>query len=76
MGEICLLCDKGDTKLSWNKDNIDDVRSAEKMFDDLVINKNYLAFKVSKNNRKTDKRLYSFEASAERIVLVPPVRGG
>jgi hypothetical protein len=76
MGEMSELCCKGDAKMSWDKDNLDEVKTAEKMFDDLVIKKNYLAFAATKRGKKTTKRIYSFDALAERIVLVPPVTGG
>jgi len=76
MGDLSYLCEKGDAKLSWDANNKDEVETAEKMFDDLVIKKNYLAFAATKRGKKTTKRIYSFEKEAEKIILIPPLTGG
>jgi len=76
MGQICSLCEFGDLKLNWDTDNISDIDAAEKLFNDLVIRKKYLAFKVARNNKKTKERIYSFNKEVEKIVLVPPLIGG
>lgn len=76
MGELCNLCDKGDLKINWDKKNPEETKSAEKVFKDLVKDKGYLAFKTTKLGRKSSKRIYEFDPEAEKIVVVPPVKGG
>ena len=76
MGELCNLCDKGDLKINWDKDNLDEIDSAEKIFKDLVKDKGYLAFKTTKAGRKSSKRIYDFDPKAEKIIVIPPVKGG
>jgi len=59
--------------LSWNKENPEDVASAEKTFSE-YIRKGWLAFAVTSDNKK--KQLFSFNPQLERIHMVPIVEGG
>lgn len=51
MGEIRMLCEEGDVKISWNPDNPDEVKNAEEMFKSLK-EKGHIFFKVSKKKSK------------------------
>lgn len=54
MGEIRMLCEEGDVKITWNPDNTEDVKNAKEMFDSLKA-KGHLFFKI---NKKTKKRAW------------------
>lgn len=75
-GMMAELSERGDTKILWNKDNPDEVAAARKTFDDLVTNKRFAAFRVEGKKGKQGERMTKFDPEAERIILVPPMRGG
>jgi hypothetical protein len=64
----------GDTKLIWDKSNADEVENAKRTFDDLK-KKGFAAFKVVGEGAKGEQ-LFSFDSNAERIIMVPQMRGG
>lgn len=58
MGEIRMLCEVGDVKVSWDADKPDEVKNAEEMFKSLK-EKGHLFFKVTKKGglfRRAGKR--------------------
>jgi hypothetical protein len=69
-----ILCQKGDTKLIWNKNNADEVSNAKRTFDDLR-KKGFLAFKVTDDGSKGEQ-INDFDANVERMIMVPPMVGG
>lgn len=73
-GEMCVLDATGDTKLIWNPDNPDEVENARRTFKDLRA-KGYLAYSVKKSGDKGEV-ITEFDASLEKIILAPGVRGG
>lgn len=73
-GMLAVLSEKGDTKTIWDSDNADEVAAAKKQFDDLRA-KGFLAFKVKKDGDKGDL-VTTFDPTAEKYILTPPVRGG
>lgn len=73
-GEMCIMDETGDTRLMWSQKNKDEVDHARKRFEELKA-KGYMAYTV---NAKGDQGevLHSFDAAAERIIMVPRVVGG
>lgn len=74
MGEMRYLSDKGDTRILWDSDNRDEVKNAEKTFNDLI-KKGFKAFRTKKDGSKGDK-ITRFDKYAERLILIPAIVGG
>jgi hypothetical protein len=64
----------GDTKLIWSRDNQDEVASARRTFDDLR-KKGFAAFAVDSRGEK-GSQIFSFDPSAEKMIMTLPLRGG
>ena len=84
MGELCVMNESGDVRLSWDPSNEDEVRNAREHFN-LLKKKNHLFFKV-KSGRKGDafdefdsmagEIICEFDPKAEKIVASRPPVGG
>lgn len=73
--ELCVMDPvAGDIKTIWDKNNPDEVSSAETQFKKMT-KKGYLAYMVKKDGEKGEQ-ITSFDPEAEKIILTPPVRGG
>ncbi len=75
MGELSVMGQRGDVRLSWDKSKPDEVEAAKKMFDDLKA-KGCLAFKVVPWFGTRGQQIDAFDVNADRIILAPPMRGG
>ena len=76
MGELSIMSQKdGDLKVAWDAATADEVSMARKAFA-AARDKGYAAFKVSGSNWKQGEQIREFDATAERILMVPPVAGG
>ena len=73
MSELRVLGKGGDMKISWNRENMEEVRTARETFEK-KIKEGWSAFK-DKFGSKGEK-IKVFDDNAERIVLVPPISGG
>lgn len=74
MGQMIKIGSEGDLKISWNRNNEDEVRAAKEVFDE-KIKAGWSAFKDKGAGTKGDK-IRIFDETAERIVLVPNIAGG
>lgn len=75
-GEMAVMGQEGDTKHMWDKAKPAEVEAARALFNTLVKEKKYLAFKcVGKNGDKGDQ-IRDFDPDAERLIFVPPMQGG
>lgn len=74
MGEMAVLSHKGDTKVIWHADRTEEVSAARRQFDDLT-GKGYAAFTVDKKGEKGEQ-IRKFDADAEKMILVPQMKGG
>jgi len=76
-GELSILNGDGDTKLTWDANNEDEVEAAEAMFDDLLA-KGFQAFEVSDEKEKGGKGkiIRKFDPKAQRIIMSPRIGGG
>ena len=75
MGTMRVMGTKGDTRITWDADNAEEVASAKRTWDDLVGKKKFKGFSV---NRKGDPgtELKAFDPDAEKLIIVPPMAGG
>lgn len=64
----------GDTKHMWDKNNPDEVEAAKTLFDGFK-KKGYAIFATDKKGEKGDQ-IREFDANAERLIFVPPMKGG
>jgi len=64
----------GDTKIIWSAENADEAAQARKTFDDLR-KKGFAGFAVNKKGDKGEQ-IFTFDPGAEKLILVPPLRGG
>lgn len=74
-GIMAEMNDSGDTKILWDKNNQDEVDNARSQFEKLTKEKGFAAFAVKKNGDQGE-RVRVFDPEAERIILVPQLRGG
>ncbi len=73
MSELRVLGKGGDMKISWDRNNREEVSAAKETFEK-KIKEGWSAFR-DKHGYKGDKILI-FDPEADRIVLVPPISGG
>ena len=64
----------GDSKSTWDINNVDEVAAAKKTFKDLIA-KGYKAFKVAAKGKKGEQ-IKEFPKMDGQMILVPPVMGG
>ncbi len=62
----------GDLKVSWDKDNPEEVSRARKNFERYVA-KGWIAYSEESNGRR---RILVFNSDLDKIVLIPPLGGG
>lgn len=72
---FAFMCDLGDKKTLWSKDNPDEVESARREFKFLVGEKKYRAFTVKKDG-EAGEIVTEFDPSMERIIFTQPLAGG
>jgi len=65
----------GDTRLTWDADNADEVEAARRTFA-MLTGKGHQAFQVGRKGEKTDKVVREFDPNAEKLILAPAIRGG
>jgi len=63
---------EGELRLTWSKDNLEEVALAEKTFREHII-KGWLAFGETSGEKK---QIFTFNPNLEKIVLAPIVEGG
>lgn len=73
-GEMSVLGREGDTKITWNSENTDEVEHARKTFNELT-RKGFSAFSVKYGGEKGG-RLAKFDPDEGKMILVPLLRGG
>lgn len=75
MGAMAVMGREGDTKHIWDKNKPAEVEAARALFNTLVKDKKYLAFKVVGDGSKGEQ-VKEFDANEERFIFVPPMQGG
>lgn len=77
IGTLSTLDCSGDTRLTWDSGNADDVEVARAAFDSLR-QKGYAAFKVEgkRRSRERGEIMRDFDPGAEQIIMVKQLVGG
>ena len=70
-----VLGESGDTKIIWDKRKEDEVDAAKATFKALT-KKGYRAFHVTGKDGEKGEEMKEFDATAERLILVPQMSGG
>lgn len=71
---ISMLDETGDTKLIWDRTNPAEVANARRTFDELK-KQGHAAFRVGVDGGK-DVQMHEFDPAAEKMIMVPQMRGG
>jgi hypothetical protein len=66
----------GDTKHLWDKTNEGEVAAAKFLFEMLVNDQKYIAFKVDRSGDKGEGPIREFDPNDERYIFSPPLQGG
>jgi hypothetical protein len=74
--EMRIMDREGDTKHIWDSDNPDEVEAARLLFDSLVKEKKYVAYKVEGKKGEKGEVMRRFDPTAERVIFSPPLVGG
>ncbi len=75
-GAMAVMGMDGDTKHMWDKDNEAEVAAAEGLFNTLVNDKKYVAFKVEEDGEKGEGPIRTFDPSEQRYIFSPQLQGG
>lgn len=74
-GRFYVMDRTGDTRITWDASNADEVEMARKQFDGYRA-KGYLAFKVNPADATKGEQMREFDPSAQKVIFAPPMRGG
>lgn len=74
MGEMSMMGNKGDVRVTWDARNPTEVTLAKEQFES-GIKRNMLAYRVRANGDRGE-RIREFDPDAERIILAPQMAGG
>jgi hypothetical protein len=74
MGELRILDSTGDSKIEWDQESDGEVELARRTFENAT-KKGFRAFRLTKLGNK-GAAIQEFDASAEKILLTPPIAGG
>ena len=74
MGEIRWLDETGDSKITWDPENEDQVDAAEAQFD-VLLGKGYKAFRVKKDGSQ-GQQIKKFDSEAGTIIMTKGLVGG
>jgi len=69
-----ILSEKGDDRITWDKDNLANIKKAKDEFEKLL-EKGYQAFSVGRNGQK-NVQITEFDVDAEEIIMIPPTAKG
>jgi hypothetical protein len=74
IGKMHVMDQTGHTTISWDSDVPIEVRMAKESFEKLT-KEGYQAFSVGEDDEQGE-RLRTFDPHAEKIMMVPQLRGG
>ena len=74
MGELSILAHTGALKFNWEPNDPNQIAEAKKCFQRFM-EKNYSAFLVD-NTGGEGKKIQIFDASANKIIMIPTLGGG
>lgn len=73
--ELVILGARGDTRVTWELDEAEAVREAERIFNDNRA-RGYAAFRMGPATDAQPVPLHHFDPQAEHILQFPPMAGG
>lgn len=69
-----ILCENGDDRIIWDKDNGREAKEAKAKFLELL-KKGYKAYSVSPDGKK-HRRIHEFDVDAQEVLMVPATAKG
>jgi hypothetical protein len=75
VGTLRVLGQAGDTKVTWDPDDTDQVKTARQRFEDLVKGKKWRAWLMDKTGKKGEP-ITEFDPNMGAIVIAAPIAGG
>lgn len=75
-GALAVMGLDGDTKHIWDKSKPIEVEAARALFNTLVKDKKYIAFRVELDGTKGEGPIKEFDPNEERYIFSPPLQGG
>ena len=69
-----ILCEKGDERLVWDKENGKEAKEAKAKFEELL-KKGFTAFSVDAKGKK-NRKIEEFDVDAEEILMIPKTAKG
>lgn len=75
MGEMMVLSQSGDDKISWDPNDDKSTDFAEKQFNEYR-KKGYKAFRLDDKNKKTGFMITEFPPHAAKLLFIPKIVGG
>lgn len=69
-----ILCEKGDDRIVWDKENGREAKEAKAKFNEFV-KRGYKAYSVDVNGNK-NRKITEFDVDAEEILMIPPTAKG
>ena len=73
MGQLSVMGREGDTRVTWDVDNFEEVKNARRTFDDLR-KKGYWAYEVEEGGK--GNLITKFDPGVEKMILAPQMAGG
>lgn len=74
-GTLFVMDQSGDTRITWDRRNVEEVENARATFDRLRA-KGYNAYSVKPEDGSKNVMITTFDPNAEKIILAPPLVGG
>lgn len=74
-GMLCVMNQKGDSKIIWDRGKPEEVENARRSFDHFK-EKGYAAYSVRGKDGERGEVIRKFDPAAERIIFAPPMIGG
>lgn len=74
MGRLNILDGTGDVKIEWDADSKDEVEVAEEAFKK-YLKKGFKAYRQYDAGKQGEK-LEEFDKYAEKVIFIPPLKGG
>jgi hypothetical protein len=70
-----IMDSTGDTQISWNRNNPDEVGIARRAFEEATKIKKYFAYRIKRDGTKGEQ-IRTFDPDAEKIICAPAPVGG
>jgi hypothetical protein len=74
-GEMRILSEKGDLRVTWNARDADEVAAARSQFEELR-NRGFMAYAVVPGEGGRGEQVREFDPNAQKLILAPPMAGG